>query len=71
MCVDQLNKQGEIGKLRRLRSKRSRPCLRKPVRKCLSCCCAVCDHAHAVLMTGEFPALGNFRQLRIFSILVS
>ena len=70
MCIYQLDEQGKIGKLLCIPAERMLPFCRKPIREGPPRCRTVCNHAHAILMTGEFPALSDLCQLCFFTVFV-
>ena len=71
MRIDELDEQREVQNFRRTRAECIRARLRKPIRKSSSRRRTVCNDALAVLVTGELPTLGNFRQLRFLSVFIS
>ena len=71
VCIDQLDEEREIWKLRRPCAECIPPLCRKPIGKRLPLCRTVCNDAFAVTVTGELPALCHLWQLRVLAVLVS
>ena len=71
VCIDQLDEQREIGKLRSPRAECLCPRTCQPRLERLPCRCAAGNNALSVTVTGKLPALCHLWQLRALAVLVS